>query len=88
MTTDQRVLIIIPAMNEEESIGKVIAEVRAELPWVDILVVNDGSTDSTASFSASPWSRRKRRTSSSVSEDLPAPPTPVMPTTGERSRWR
>ena len=53
MTTDQRVLIIIPAMNEEESIGKVIAEVRAELPWVDILVVNDGSTDSTAAVAAS-----------------------------------
>src|SRR5688572_3167118 len=51
--TDQRVLIIIPAMNEEESIGKVIAEVRAELPYVDILVVNDGSTDATAAVAAS-----------------------------------
>src|SRR5688572_32991692 len=50
--TDQRVLIIIPAMNEEESIGKVIAEVRAELPFVDILVVNDGSTDATAAVAA------------------------------------
>jgi glycosyltransferase involved in cell wall biosynthesis len=51
--TDQRVLIIIPAMNEEESIGKVIAEVRAELPFVDVLVVNDGSTDATAAVAAS-----------------------------------
>ena len=32
--------------------------------------------------SRSPWSRRSRRTSSSVSELLPAPPVPVMPSTG------
>src|SRR5688500_20213366 len=51
--TDQRVLIIIPAMNEEESIGKVITEVKSELPFVDVLVVNDGSTDSTAAVAAS-----------------------------------
>ena len=30
----------------------------------------------------SPWSRRKRRTSSSVRLDLPDPPVPVMPSTG------
>src|SRR3979409_482705 len=41
-----------------------------------------GSTDRTAIFSLSPWSRRKRRTSSSVSELLPAPPVPVIPSTG------
>jgi glycosyltransferase involved in cell wall biosynthesis len=45
---DKRVLIIIPALNEGESIGKVIAEVRAEVPAVDVLVVDDGSTDDTA----------------------------------------
>jgi glycosyltransferase involved in cell wall biosynthesis len=48
MTADKRILIIVPALNEAESIGKVIAEVRAELPTVDVLVVNDGSTDDTA----------------------------------------
>jgi glycosyltransferase involved in cell wall biosynthesis len=48
----KRVLIIIPAMNEEESIGKVIAEVRSEVPTADILVVNDGSTDATAAVAA------------------------------------
>jgi glycosyltransferase involved in cell wall biosynthesis len=52
MSSDQRVLIIVPAMNEEESIGKVIADVKAELPFVDILVVNDGSTDGTAAVAA------------------------------------
>lgn len=48
MTSDKRVLIIIPALNEGESIGKVITEVRTELPAVDVLVVDDGSTDDTA----------------------------------------
>jgi hypothetical protein len=42
----------------------------------------DGSIEITAMFSASPWSRRMRRISSSVSEDLPAPPVPVMPSVG------
>jgi glycosyltransferase involved in cell wall biosynthesis len=46
--TADRVLIIIPALNESESIGKVVAEVRAELPTADVLVIDDGSTDDTA----------------------------------------
>lgn len=37
-------LVVIPAYNEEESIGEVI---RRTLPFADICVVNDGSTDST-----------------------------------------
>jgi glycosyltransferase involved in cell wall biosynthesis len=48
VTSDSRVLIIIPALDEAESISKIIAEVRAEVPTVDILVVDDGSTDETA----------------------------------------
>ncbi|GII22258.1 glycosyltransferase family 2 protein [Planosporangium mesophilum] len=48
MTSDKRVLIVIPAYNEGESIAKVIAEVHAELPGYDVLVVDDGSTDDTA----------------------------------------
>lgn len=41
-------LIVIPAFNEEGAIGTVLAEVRRQLPRIDILVVNDGSTDNTA----------------------------------------
>ena len=42
----------------------------------------DGSIEMMASRSRSCWSSRKRRTSSSVSELLPAPPVPVTPSVG------
>jgi glycosyltransferase involved in cell wall biosynthesis len=42
-----RLLIIIPAYNEEDSLGRVLRRVHAALPEADIVVVNDGSTDAT-----------------------------------------
>ena len=43
-----RIALIIPAFDEEERVGDVIAAARA-VPLIDeILVVNDGSTDATA----------------------------------------
>lgn len=48
MKQKDNILIIIPAFNEEESVGKVIDEVRAYFPETDTLVVNDGSTDFTS----------------------------------------
>ncbi len=42
------VLVIIPAYNEEESIGAVLHALRAHVPDYDIVVVNDGSKDRTA----------------------------------------
>jgi len=44
-----KVLVIIPAFNEEASIAGVISDVSQNMPQADILVVNDGSTDATAS---------------------------------------
>src|SRR5215213_9962032 len=41
-------LVFIPAWNEEASLPAVIADARAELPGVDLLVIDDGSTDATA----------------------------------------
>lgn len=43
-----RTLIIMPAWNEEEVIGETIAELYRLKPEIDLLVVNDGSTDSTS----------------------------------------
>jgi glycosyltransferase involved in cell wall biosynthesis len=41
-------VVFLPALNEEESLPAVIDELRRELPAVDVLVVDDGSTDGTA----------------------------------------
>lgn len=46
--TLERTLIVMPAFNEEASVAAVVAEVRATLPGVSCLVVDDGSTDRTA----------------------------------------
>ena len=43
-----RVIAVIPAYNEEQSITKVIDNLCEFAPDVDILVVNDGSSDNTA----------------------------------------
>lgn len=40
-------LIIIPAFNEEEYIAGVLQDAKKSNPYADILVVNDGSSDST-----------------------------------------
>ena len=48
MTTEaKRVLVLIPAFNEEANVGGVIDEVRAAMPGTPILVVDDCSVDAT-----------------------------------------
>ena len=42
-----RVLVVMPAFNEEQSIGETLARVRAAIPEADLLVVNDCSSDRT-----------------------------------------
>jgi glycosyltransferase involved in cell wall biosynthesis len=41
-------LVFVPAWNEEGNLPAVLDELRRELPDVDVLVVDDGSTDRTA----------------------------------------
>jgi glycosyltransferase involved in cell wall biosynthesis len=48
-----RTLVFVPAWNEAENLPAVIEEVRSELPEVDLLVVDDGSTDETAELARS-----------------------------------
>jgi glycosyltransferase involved in cell wall biosynthesis len=43
-----RTLVFIPAWNEADAVGGVIAGVRERLPAADVLVVDDGSADATA----------------------------------------
>ncbi|HXY55142.1 MAG TPA: glycosyltransferase family 2 protein [Nitrospirota bacterium] len=43
-----KTLIIVPAYNEEESLPGVIRDLRENIRFADILVVNDGSRDATA----------------------------------------
>ncbi|HEY0416546.1 MAG TPA: glycosyltransferase family 2 protein [Gaiellaceae bacterium] len=44
----ERRIAIVPAYNEEQAIGRVVAELRAFDPLLDIVVVSDGSVDRTA----------------------------------------
>ncbi len=46
MTTVERVLIVVPALNEERSVGDVVTATRSL--GYDVCVVDDGSTDATA----------------------------------------
>jgi len=53
MLPEPKVLVVIPAFNEEESIEGVVREVQSCQPKFDIIVVNDASTDLTAPLAKS-----------------------------------
>jgi glycosyltransferase involved in cell wall biosynthesis len=46
-------LVILPAFNEEMTVGAIVEKIKDQISFADILVVNDGSTDSTAEIAAS-----------------------------------
>ncbi|MQA64230.1 MAG: glycosyltransferase [Actinophytocola sp.] len=46
----ESVLVVIPTYNERENLGSVVRRLRAVLPEVHILVVDDGSPDGTGEF--------------------------------------
>ena len=57
MSVDSRLrelrrVAIVPALNEAENIGRVIDELRAFDPGLDVVVVDDGSLDGTAQAAA------------------------------------
>ena len=62
MNKDPKILIIIPAYNEEKNIGSVINDIKNNLPSADIVVINDGSTDNTSAIA---------RTAGAIVIDLP-----------------
>lgn len=51
------VSIVVPALNEAESLAVLIPALRAAVPGAEILVVDDGSTDATASVAVEAGAR-------------------------------
>lgn len=47
MNSDKKILVIIPAYNEEESILNVVNRLKRACPQVDYVIINDCSTDNT-----------------------------------------
>jgi glycosyltransferase involved in cell wall biosynthesis len=45
--SDLRGLVIVPAFNERQSVGKLAHRLQRALPQFDVLVIDDGSTDDT-----------------------------------------
>jgi len=45
---DKKILVIVPAYNEQDSIERVINKLIKEYPELDYVIINDGSRDNTA----------------------------------------
>ncbi|MFE9450563.1 glucosyl-3-phosphoglycerate synthase [Streptomyces sp. NPDC006739] len=83
--TGQSVSVVLPALNEEETVGDIVAVIRHDLmqqmPLVDeIVVVDSGSTDRTSEVAASAGARVVHR-------DAILPRVPAVPGKGE-VLWR
>jgi glycosyltransferase involved in cell wall biosynthesis len=50
--TADRILVVVPAFNESGSLPRLIQELRAECRECDVVVIDDGSTDSTRETAA------------------------------------
>jgi glycosyltransferase involved in cell wall biosynthesis len=55
--TDLRAIAIVPARNEERAVGSVVEEIKAFDPRIEVVVVDDGSTDRTAVVAAAAGAR-------------------------------
>ncbi|MEV1079460.1 glucosyl-3-phosphoglycerate synthase [Streptomyces sp. NPDC050211] len=83
--TGQTVSVVLPALNEEETVGEIVAVIRHDLmhqvPLVDeIVVVDSGSTDRTSAVAAAAGARVVHR------DDI-LPRIPAVPGKGE-VLWR
>lgn len=52
MQATPRYLAVVPAYNEEATVGSVVRKLREAAPAYDVLVIDDGSTDATARIAA------------------------------------
>src|SRR5918912_1322400 len=57
---DRRLVVIVPAFNEEANVGRVVAEIHAVRPDADVVVVDDGSVDDTAAVARAAGARALR----------------------------
>jgi glycosyltransferase involved in cell wall biosynthesis len=46
--TNAKLLVILPAYNEQGRVGRVVRDVKATLPHAEVLVIDDASADATA----------------------------------------
>jgi glycosyltransferase involved in cell wall biosynthesis len=49
---NRRIVAIVPAFEEEAAIGAVVAEINGFDPAIDVVVIDDGSSDATAAVAA------------------------------------
>ncbi|MFC1496859.1 glycosyltransferase family 2 protein [Verrucomicrobiota bacterium] len=59
----KRILVLMPCLNEAESVKNVIQSVKKHLPSADIIVVDDGSSDATGSVAQSAGAKILRHVS-------------------------
>jgi glycosyltransferase involved in cell wall biosynthesis len=57
MADPAAVSVVIPAFNEEQAIAEVVRDVMARQAWLEVLVVDDGSSDRTAERAAEAGAR-------------------------------
>jgi len=50
--TEPKIVILIPCLNEEQSIAKVVQDFRSEIPEAEIIVFDNASTDRTVEIAA------------------------------------
>lgn len=48
--TQERTIVVVPAYNEQETLPEVLRELAQQAPDLDVVVVDDGSTDATAAL--------------------------------------
>ena len=63
MSREPRIVVLVPCLNEEAAIGKVVTDFRAALPTATVYVYDNNSTDKTSSVAQNAGAivRRERR---------------------------
>ena len=52
MASHSSYLAVVPAYNEADTVAGVVGAISEQVPWFDVLVVDDGSTDGTGQLAA------------------------------------